>query len=99
MQQLSESERDQIAAYINLDMTGSPNYKLGVQDNSNSAGQNPPWISVPAGSVAIERILQEAFRSDGQNSVPTPVSSASDHASFMGECSNAHLLVIFSCEF
>ncbi|KAJ7203452.1 hypothetical protein C8J57DRAFT_1407970 [Mycena rebaudengoi] len=84
VKQLSQQERDKIVAYINLDMTASPNYILGVQDNDNSGGGRPPWIPVPPlGSNAVERILQDAFKSMALNCTGFAVESNSDHAPFI----------------
>jgi Zn-dependent M28 family amino/carboxypeptidase len=85
VKQLSQQERDKIVAYINLDMTASPNYILGVQDNDNSGGGRPPWIPVPPlGSNAVERILQDAFKSMALNCTGFAVEPNSDHAPFLG---------------
>ncbi|KAJ6562767.1 hypothetical protein DFH09DRAFT_489486 [Mycena vulgaris] len=45
VEQLPQSERDKITAYINIDMSASPNYILAIQDNDNSGGQRP--LSAP----------------------------------------------------
>ncbi|KAJ7264414.1 hypothetical protein C8J57DRAFT_1332479 [Mycena rebaudengoi] len=74
VKQLSQQERDKIVAYINLDMTASPNYILGVQDNDNSGGGRPQWIP---------RILQDAFKSMALNCTGFAVESNSDHAPFI----------------
>ncbi|KAJ7209459.1 hypothetical protein C8J57DRAFT_1401876 [Mycena rebaudengoi] len=70
VKQLSQQERDKVVAYINLDMTASPNYIIGVQDNDNSGGGRPP-------------ILQDAFKSMALNCTGFAVDSDSDHAPFI----------------
>ncbi|KAK7052510.1 peptide hydrolase [Favolaschia claudopus] len=82
--QLTQSERDRIVGYINIDMSASPNYILAVQDNDNSGGGRPPWIPAPpVGSNAIEKILQDVFLSMGSNFTGFDIAMNSDHASFM----------------
>ncbi|KAF7347226.1 Peptide hydrolase [Mycena venus] len=82
--QLTQSERDKIVAYINIDMSASPNYILAIQDNDNSGGQRPPWIPTPpVGSNAIEKILQGVYESMGSNFTGFAIAENSDHASFM----------------
>ncbi|KAJ6593893.1 hypothetical protein B0H19DRAFT_1092615 [Mycena capillaripes] len=84
VEQLSQAERDKVVAYINIDMSASPNYILAIQDNDNSGGQRPPWIPAPPiGSNAIEKLLQGVYESMSLNYTGFAIAENSDHASFM----------------
>ncbi|KAJ7131547.1 hypothetical protein C8R43DRAFT_1207583 [Mycena crocata] len=86
VEQLTQAERDKIVAYINIDMSASPNYILAIQDNDNSGGQRPPWIPAPpVGSNAIEELLQGVYESMSMNYTGFSIAQNSDHASFMAD--------------
>ena len=72
---LSEEERDQIAAMLNFDMVGSPNFARFVYDGSDPAA--------PAGSAAIEEIFNSYFASRGLAYEPTPFNGRSDYGPFI----------------
>lgn len=75
---LSEAEKHKIALYINVDMVGSPNYKMSVFDGDGSKfGQQGP-----EGSAAIEKKFHDFFRSLGIQSVETELNGRSDYAAF-----------------
>jgi aminopeptidase S len=71
---LSTTEKSKIKAYLNFDMTGSPNPGYFVYDGTE-AGQ-------PSGSVALQQRLQAAFTAFGIKSDLTKVNGRSDHAAF-----------------
>ncbi|MGB0100449.1 MAG: M20/M25/M40 family metallo-hydrolase [Nocardioides sp.] len=56
---LSESDRDEIAAYLNFDMVASPNFIYGVYDADESSFEAP--VPVPAGSEALEDLFETFF--------------------------------------
>ncbi|CAE6389600.1 unnamed protein product [Rhizoctonia solani] len=80
---LSQTERDKIALYINLDMVASPNYVIAVYDGDGSAGINPG--PTPAGSGAVEKVFTDYFASKNISSVPTSFNGRSDYAPFIAE--------------
>jgi Zn-dependent M28 family amino/carboxypeptidase len=73
--QLSEAERDQIAAMLNFDMVGSPNFARFVYDGSDPAA--------PEGSGAIEDVFNGYFDSRGLAYEPTPFDGRSDYGPFI----------------
>lgn len=75
---LTEAEKNKIALFINIDMVGSPNYKIGVYDGDGSKfGQ-----AGPKGSAAIERKFHNFFSTAGIQSVETELNGRSDYAAF-----------------
>lgn len=75
---LSELEKNKIALYINVDMVGSPNYKISVFDGDGSKfGQKGPQ-----GSESIEQLFHNFFGSTGVTSVETELNGRSDYAAF-----------------
>lgn len=75
---LSEAEKHKIALYLNVDMVGSPNYKISVFDGDGSKfGQKGP-----EGSAAIEKKLHDFFATIGVTSVETELNGRSDYAAF-----------------
>lgn len=69
---LSEDEKKQIGAYLNLDMTGSPNPGYFVYDSSKE----------PEGSEAVQKSLTKGLEAGGVEVETTDVNGRSDHASF-----------------
>ena len=69
---LGSAERAEIAAYLNFDMLGSPNYVPLVYDSPSAA----------AGSKAIADYLVKYLGELGVGAEPRDVGAASDHASF-----------------
>ncbi|GAB2768047.1 M28 family metallopeptidase [Amycolatopsis magusensis] len=69
---LTTAQRSLIKAYVNFDMTGSPNPAYFVY---SSSGQ-------PTGSSAIENTLKAGFQAKGVATEPTNVGGRSDHAAF-----------------
>ncbi len=75
---LTEAEKNKIALFINIDMVGSPNYKIGVYDGDGSKfGQ-----AGPKGSDTIERKFHNFFSTTGIQSVETELNGRSDYAAF-----------------
>lgn len=75
---LDEVEKNKIALYINIDMVGSPNYKIAVFDGDGSKfGQKGP-----AGSDSIEQLIHNFFGAAGVTSVETALDGRSDYAAF-----------------
>lgn len=72
-----------IALYLNFDMVGSPNYKLGVYDGNNNAFPPESSADAPKGSGAIERAYVNFFDRYGTGSVPTEFSGRSDYGPFI----------------
>ncbi|GAA3052789.1 M28 family metallopeptidase [Actinokineospora globicatena] len=69
---LASTERSKIKAYLNFDMTGSPNPAYFVYAAS---GQ-------PTGSAALQQALEEHFTRIGVPTETTSVGGRSDHAAF-----------------
>ena len=72
---LSDAERGQIAAMLNFDMVGSPNFARFVYDGSDPAA--------PAGSSAIEDLFNGYFAGRGLAFEPTPFDGRSDYGPFI----------------
>ena len=79
---LSEEELDRIAAMLNFDMVGSPNFVRFVYDGDLSDSVPPP-SGAPEGSAAIEEIFVDWFDSQGLASEPTEFSGRSDYGPFI----------------
>ncbi len=75
---LTQSERNRIALYLNFDMVGSPNYVRFVYDGDGSAF----GLAGPPGSAAIERLFEDFYASRGLASEQTQISFRSDYAAF-----------------
>ncbi|WP_432478061.1 M28 family peptidase [Nocardioides sp. GXQ0305] len=58
---LPQSELDRIAAYVNFDMIGSPNFIYGVYDADESSFPAPDGVPIPAGSAALEDLFEIYF--------------------------------------
>jgi len=78
---LSQSEIDSIAAYLNFDMIGSPNYGFFIYDgdDSDGIGAGPG----PAGSDEIENIFESFYRQSGEAFRGTDFSGRSDYGPFI----------------
>lgn len=72
---------DDIAAYLNFDMVGSPNYTIGVYDANESTFDAP--VTVPDGSAAVESIFTDYFDGIEQPWVDSPFSGRSDYQAFI----------------
>ena len=80
------AELARIKANLNFDMVGSPNYGRFIYDGDNSYFPVGPGAAAgPKGSGEIERIFQDAFRTQGLASGATPFSGRSDYGPFIAE--------------
>ena len=79
---LPESERDKIAAMLNFDMVGSPNFVRFVYDGDLSDSEPPP-DGAPSGSADIERLFLDYFSSQGLATEPTAFDGRSDYGPFI----------------
>jgi len=77
------TELDRIATYLNFDMVGSPNYKIGVYDADQSTYPAPAGVPIPGGSIETEDVLTDYFDSVGQPWVDTEFSGRSDYQAFI----------------
>jgi hypothetical protein len=79
---LSEQERSQIAAMLNFDMVGSPNFVRFVYDGDLS--NSPPLPGgAPEGSAQIEQLFLDYFASQGLPTEPTAFDGRSDYGPFL----------------
>jgi hypothetical protein len=79
---LPAEERARIAAMLNFDMVGSPNFVRFVYDGDLSYSEPPP-SGAPEGSAQIEQLFLEYFASQGLETEPTPFSGRSDYGPFI----------------
>ena len=79
---LSEQERSEIAAMLNFDMVGSPNFVRFVYDGDLSDSAPLPG-GEPPGSAAIETLFLEYFASQGLATEPTAFDGRSDYGPFI----------------
>ncbi|RPI09964.1 MAG: M28 family peptidase, partial [Actinobacteria bacterium] len=79
---LSEAERSQIAAMLNFDMVGSPNFVRFVYDGDLSDSPPPP-SGAPEGSAAIEELFLQYFARQGLATEPTAFDGRSDYGPFI----------------
>lgn len=77
---LPQAQRDRIAANLNFDMIGSPNYARFVYDGDGSAGLS---AAGPVGSDVIERTFNRYFRARGLATEPTAFDGRSDYGPFI----------------
>ena len=78
---LTEEQGAEIAAYLNFDMIGSPNYARMIYDGNGSS--SPDTGGGPAGSDAIERVFQRYFQKQGLATIQTPFDGRSDYGPFI----------------
>ncbi|KAI8815904.1 uncharacterized protein EV422DRAFT_572380 [Fimicolochytrium jonesii] len=79
---LTPREKAATKLYLNFDMTGSPNFILGVHDGDNSSGGNNP-STIPAGSFAIETVFRDYAKSVNQTVIDYALSGGSDYDPFL----------------
>jgi hypothetical protein len=79
---LSQEERDQIAAMLNLDLVGSPNFARFVYDGDLSDSPPPP-NGAPEGSAQIEELFVDYFDDQGLATEPTAFDGRSDYGPFI----------------
>ena len=82
VESLSEQEQSQIAAMLNFDMVGSPNFVRFVYDGDLS--DSPPLPGgAPEGSAQIEQLFLDYFASQGLPTEPTAFDGRSDYGPFL----------------
>ena len=79
---LPQSERDKIAAMLNFDMVGSPNFVRFVYDGDLSDSE-PPEGGAPPASADIEQLFLDYFESQGLPTEPTAFDGRSDYGPFI----------------
>jgi hypothetical protein len=80
---LPQAERDRIAAMLNFDMIGSPNFVRFVYDGDLSDTEDPPPGGAPPGSDEIEDLFLDYFAERGLATEPTPFDGRSDYGPFL----------------
>ncbi|MGU3501379.1 M28 family peptidase [Mycobacterium sp. C31M] len=82
---LDAGGRDDIAAYLDANMIGSPNPGFFTLDGDQSGQPNPAIAadSVPEGSAGIERTLAGYLNLDGVRPADMPLDSAGDYGPFL----------------
>lgn len=78
VESLSDIEKQNISLFINIDMIGSPNYKISVYDGDGSKFGHKG----PEGSAQIEQKFHNFFSTIGIKSVETELNGRSDYAAF-----------------
>lgn len=79
---LPADERAKIAAMLNFDMVGSPNFVRFVYDGDLSDSTPPPG-GAPEGSAQIEQLFLDYFNSQGLPTEPTAFDGRSDYGPFI----------------
>jgi Zn-dependent M28 family amino/carboxypeptidase len=80
---LTDEERDQIAAYLNFDMIASPNYIYGVYDADESSFPAPAGVPIPEGSEALEDLFEIYYTWQGIPYEDSEFSGRSDYQAFI----------------
>jgi Zn-dependent M28 family amino/carboxypeptidase len=80
--ELSATEADDIALYLNFDMVASPNYMFGIYDGDNSGGTAPAGF-IPPGSAEIEDVFESFYAERGEPSQDSEFSGRSDYGAFI----------------
>ncbi|HET8823258.1 MAG TPA: M20/M25/M40 family metallo-hydrolase, partial [Thermoleophilaceae bacterium] len=80
---LPARERDKIAAMLNFDMIGSPNFVRFVYDGDLSDSEPPEGGTAPEGSAQIEDLFLDYFASQGLATEPTAFDGRSDYGPFI----------------
>lgn len=76
---LTKREQKNIAAYLNFDMVGSPNYGRFIYDGDGSATPD----AGPNGSGTIEKVFEDYFASQNLATLPTAFDGRSDYGPFI----------------
>jgi Peptidase family M28/PA domain len=79
---LTDEQRSQIAAMLNFDMVGSPNFVRFVYDGDLSDSPPPP-SGAPEGSAQIEELFLDYFANQGLATLPTAFDGRSDYGPFI----------------
>ncbi len=80
---LPQAERDKIAAYLNFDMIGSPNFIYGVYDADESSFPAPAGVPIPDGSEALEDLFEIFFTWQDIPYEDSEFSGRSDYQAFI----------------
>ena len=80
---LPPEEQAKIAAMLNFDMIGSPNFVRFVYDGDLSDTEEPPPNGAPPGSDEIEELFLDYFAERGLATAPTPFDGRSDYGPFL----------------
>jgi Zn-dependent M28 family amino/carboxypeptidase len=80
---LPQAEKDRIAAYLNFDMIGSPNFINGVYDADESSFPAPAGVTIPEGSEALEDLFEIFFTWKNIPYEDSEFSGRSDYQAFI----------------
>jgi Zn-dependent M28 family amino/carboxypeptidase len=78
---LSKGQAKKIAAYLNFDMVGSPNFARFIYDGDGSTFEAPEGFVTPE-SAAIEQIFEDFYDSEGLDYEDTEFDGRSDYEAF-----------------
>ena len=81
--ELSPAELAEIAAYVNFDMIGSPNFIYGVYDADESGFPAPTGVPIPVGSEALEDLFEIFFTWQDIPYEDSEFSGRSDYQAFI----------------
>ncbi len=77
----AREELDKIRLYLNFDMIGSPNFKVGAYDSSTT--HRKYHKAPPVGSEHAERIFNDFFHGEGWQTSGSAFDGRSDYAPFI----------------
>ena len=80
---LDKAEKSKIKAYLNYDMIGSNNFAISTLDANGDYRKIPDGVTVPKGSVELEKIYTDYFDSKKQKYIGSEFSGRSDYQAFM----------------
>lgn len=83
VESLSEEELGKITSYLNYDMIGSNNYAVSTLDANGDYRDIPEGVTVPEGSVELEKLYTDYFESVDQPYIGAEFSGRSDYQAFM----------------
>jgi Zn-dependent M28 family amino/carboxypeptidase len=78
---ISQEDYEALAAYLNFDMVGSPNFIYGVYDADESTFPAP--VVVPEGSAALEDLFEAYYTISGVPYEDSEFSGRSDYQAFI----------------
>ncbi|MDF3046138.1 MAG: aminopeptidase [Ornithinibacter sp.] len=81
--ELSATEKDRIALYLNFDMVASPNYIFMVYDGDESGWNAPTGVPIPEGSIQIEDLFESYYTKMGIPYDDAQFSGRSDYQAFI----------------
>lgn len=80
--QLTKSERERIALYLNFDMIGSPNPITAIYDGDDSSDTAEPG-TIPRGSRQIEKVFERFYTQRGERFEDSTFDGRSDYGPFI----------------